>query len=49
MNNEPVTLEVGQKAPDFTAQITNGEKIKLSDILLSGQKVILYFLSLIHI
>ena len=43
MNNEPVTLEVGQKAPDFNAQITNGEKIKLSDLLLSGQKVILYF------
>ena len=43
MNNEPVTLEVGQKAPDFNAQITNGEKIKLSDTLLSGQKVILYF------
>ena len=43
MNNEPVTLEVGQKAPDFNAQITNGDKIKLSDILLSGQKVILYF------
>ena len=43
MNNEPVTLEVGQKAPDFNAQITNGDKIKLSNILLSGQKVILYF------
>ena len=43
MNNEPVTLEAGQKAPDFNAQITNGDKIRLSDILLSGQKVILYF------
>ena len=43
MNNEPVTLEVGQKAPDFNAQITNGDKIKLSNIILSGQKVILYF------
>tara|TARA_Y100000741_G_scaffold126658_1_gene95522 strand:+ start:921 stop:1406 length:486 start_codon:yes stop_codon:yes gene_type:complete len=43
MSNEPVTLEVGQKAPDFTAQITNGDKIKLSDVLSSNQKVILYF------
>ena len=49
MNKEPVTLAVGEKAPDFSAQITNGDQIKLSDILLSGQKVILYFLSLIHI
>ena len=43
MSNEPVTLEVGQKAPDFDAHITNGDNIKLSDILSSGQKVILYF------
>ena len=43
MSNEPVTLEVGQKAPDFSAQITNGDKIKLSDVLSSNQKVILYF------
>ena len=43
MSNEPVTLEVGQKAPDFTAQITNGDQIKLSEILSSNQKVILYF------
>ena len=43
MSNEPVTLEVSQKAPDFTAQITNGDKIKLSDVLSSNQKVILYF------
>ena len=43
MSNEPVTLEVGQKAPDFDAQITNGDQIKLSDILSSNQKVILYF------
>ena len=41
MSNEPVTLEVGQKAPDFDAQITNGDQIKLSDILSSNQKVIL--------
>ena len=34
MNNEPVTLEVGQKAPDFNAQITNGDEIKLSNICL---------------
>ena len=43
MTNDAVTLEVGQKAPDFEAEITNGEKIKLSDVLSSGQKVILYF------
>ena len=43
MNKEPVTLAVGEKAPDFNAQITNGDQIKLSDILLSGKKVILYF------
>ena len=43
MSNEPVTLEVGQKAPDFSAQITNGDKIKLSDVLSSNKKVILYF------
>ena len=30
MNNDAVTLEVGQKAPDFEAEITNGEKIKRS-------------------
>ena len=43
MTNDAVTLEVGQKAPDFEAEITNGEKIKLSDVLSSGEKVILYF------
>ena len=43
MSNEPVTLEVGQKAPDFSAQRTNGDKIKLSDVLSSNKKVILYF------
>ena len=43
MTNDAVTLEVDQKAPDFEAEITNGEKIKLSDVLSSGQKVILYF------
>ena len=43
MTNDAVTLEVGQKAPDFEAEITNGEKIKLSDVLSLGEKVILYF------
>ncbi len=43
MTNDAVTLEAGQKAPDFEAEITNGEKIKLSDVLSSGEKVILYF------
>ena len=32
MSNEPVTLKVGQKAPDFSAQITNGDKIKIKFI-----------------
>ncbi len=43
MSTQAVTLEVGQKAPDFEAEITDGTKIKLSDILSSNEKVILYF------
>lgn len=34
-------LKEGEKAPDFTAKIQNGETIHLSDYL--GKKVILYF------
>jgi len=34
-------LKEGDKAPDFTGVIQNGEKIKLSDF--KGNKVILYF------
>ncbi|MDF2159350.1 thioredoxin-dependent thiol peroxidase [Algoriphagus sp. CAU 1675] len=36
-----MTLEVGQKAPDFEAKNEKGELIKLSDY--RGKKVILYF------
>ncbi|HCH44084.1 MAG TPA: peroxiredoxin, partial [Algoriphagus sp.] len=36
-----MSLEVGQKAPDFEAKIETGETIKLSDF--KGKKVILYF------
>ena len=43
MNSEPISLEVGEMAPDFEAELTNGDKIILSNILSSGQKVILYF------
>ena len=43
MNSEPVSLEVGQIAPDFVAELTNGDEIILSEILSSGEKVILYF------
>lgn len=35
------TLEVGQKAPDFSAKNQHGETVHLSD--LKGKKVILYF------
>lgn len=43
MNSEPISLEVGEIAPDFEAELTNGDKVILSNILSSGQKVILYF------
>jgi peroxiredoxin Q/BCP len=36
-----MSLEVGQKAPEFEAKIETGEIIKLSDFL--GKKVVLYF------
>jgi len=35
------TLEIGQKAPDFSAKNQNGETVHLSDF--KGKKVILYF------
>ncbi|MDB3855274.1 peroxiredoxin [Euryarchaeota archaeon] len=38
-----MSLEVGEMAPDFEAELTNGDKVILSNILSSGQKVILYF------
>ena len=43
MNSEPISLEVGEIAPDFEAELTNGDKVTLSNILSSGEKVILYF------
>lgn len=36
-----MSLEVGQKAPEFEAKIESGETIKLSDY--KGKKVVLYF------
>ncbi|MGE8426886.1 MAG: thioredoxin-dependent thiol peroxidase [Sphingobacterium sp.] len=36
-----VTLEIGQKAPDFSAKNQHGETVHLSDF--KGKKVILYF------
>lgn len=36
-----MSIEVGQKAPNFEATIETGETIKLSDYL--GKKVVLYF------
>ena len=43
MNSETISLEVGEMAPDFEAELTNGDKVTLSNILSSGEKVILYF------
>ena len=36
-------LTVGENAPDFIANITDGDTIKLSEILSAGEGVILYF------
>ena len=38
-----VELVVGGQAPDFEAEVTDGKKIKLLEILSSGEGVILYF------
>ena len=43
MSNQLVNFEVGQNAPDFEAELTDGTRIKLSEILEGGEKVILYF------
>ena len=40
---EPTELTVGEKAPDFMAAITDGTTISLSEILSSGDRLILYF------
>ncbi|MEE3082646.1 MAG: thioredoxin-dependent thiol peroxidase [Candidatus Thermoplasmatota archaeon] len=39
----PITLEVGDKAPLFTAEETNGETISLQSLLDEGKRVVLYF------
>ena len=36
-----MAVEVGQTAPDFTAETTDGSKVTLSD--LRGKPVVLYF------
>ena len=43
MSDELVNFEVGQNAPDFEAELTDGTTIRLSEILEGGEKVILYF------
>ena len=43
MSDELVNFEVGQSAPDFEAELTDGTTIRLSEILEGGEKVILYF------
>ena len=43
MSDELVNFEVGQNAPDFEAELTDGTTIRLSEILDGGEKVILYF------
>jgi len=39
----PVELAVGENAPDFEATVTDGNTIGLSEMLSSGDGVILYF------
>jgi len=39
----PVELTVGESAPDFEATVTDGNTIGLSEMLSSGDGVILYF------
>ena len=43
MSDELVNFEVGQNAPDFEAELTDGTRIRLSEILEGGEEVILYF------
>ena len=38
-----VELAVGDTAPDFEEEVTDGSKLSLSGILSNGEKVILYF------
>ena len=39
----PITLQVGDKAPLFSAEETNGEIISLESLLNDGKRVVLYF------
>ncbi|MEC9350774.1 MAG: peroxiredoxin [Candidatus Thermoplasmatota archaeon] len=43
MADEVLNLEVGQLAPDFEAELTDGTTMRLSEIIAAGEKVILYF------
>ena len=43
MEEDWVTLEVGDKAPDFDALLTDGSQISLNDILSDDKRVVLYF------
>ncbi|MDP6885586.1 MAG: thioredoxin-dependent thiol peroxidase [Candidatus Thalassarchaeaceae archaeon] len=43
MADDWLTLEVGDIAPEFEAELTDSSIVKLADILAGGEKVILYF------
>lgn len=43
MSDEWISLVVGQKAPEFEAELTDGSMVRLSEVLAGGEKVILYF------
>ncbi len=43
MVDDWVTLEVGDKAPDFNALLTDGSQVSLNDILSNDERVVLYF------
>ena len=38
-----VELAIGDEAPNFEAEVTDGGKVSLSEILSAGKGVILYF------
>ena len=43
MVDDWVTLEVGDKAPDIDALLTDGSQVSLNDILSNDERVVLYF------
>ncbi|MDP6149348.1 MAG: thioredoxin-dependent thiol peroxidase [Candidatus Thalassarchaeaceae archaeon] len=43
MVDDWVTLEVGDKAPDFDALLTDSSQVSLNDILSNDERVVLYF------